>query len=282
MISTQLILRISFWGSIILIPIGIAGALLNIVIFLGIKTCRHSPMAVYIVSQAIADICTLSMILIRTASLLALSASSISCKLLVYSGELTICMSMNFLCLAAVDRWACTSQSTVIRRFSSITISRRLSAFCYFFWSLVHIPYLVYLDLVPPAYRCAFTNELFAYFSTYFFASIFTILLPLLTLVVFSLLTYRNIVRVTSVRQQMGEHRLSTWEHQMTRVMLTQIILCITCALPRGLFVVYSMATSPRSLDSTNITAPFTAVFDRKTDNFRPFTIETDPVFAPY
>ncbi|CAF1156539.1 unnamed protein product [Rotaria sordida] len=39
------------------------------------------------------------------------------------------------------------------------------------------------------------------------------------------LLTYRNIRLVSHIRQQPNRTRMSTWEQQMTRMMLTQTLL---------------------------------------------------------
>ncbi|CAF1179680.1 unnamed protein product [Rotaria sordida] len=158
---------------------------------------------------------------------------------------------MSFLCLSAFDRWACTSQSVRIRQLSSIRVAKRVFPIPFILWSLVNIPVLVYCDLVPPTFACWFTNDLFMRIGTLFLSPILTVLLPLIVLILCGLLTYRNIRRVTHVRQQPNQSRLSNWEQQMTRMMLTQTLLNIFCTLPRAIFVVYTIFTIDESATRT-------------------------------
>ncbi|CAF4680025.1 unnamed protein product [Rotaria sp. Silwood1] len=155
---------------------------------------------------------------------------------------------MSFLCLSAFDRWACTSQSTRIRQLSSIHVARRVFPIPFILWSLVNVPLLVYCDLVPTTLACWFTNDLFMRIGILFLSPILTVLLPLIVLILFGLLTYRNIHRVTHVRQQPNQNRLSNWEQQMTRMMLIQTLLSIFCTLPRAIFVVYTIFTIDESV----------------------------------
>ncbi|CAF1472169.1 unnamed protein product [Rotaria sp. Silwood1] len=162
---------------------------------------------------------------------------------MVFFVQVTTTAAMSFLCLSAFDRWACTSQSARIRQLSSIRVARFFFPIPFILWSLVNSPFLFYCDLVPPMYTCWFTNDLFMRIGTLILTPILTVLLPLVVLVVFGLLTYRNIRLVSHIRQQPNQSRMSTWEQQMTRMMLTQTLLSIICTIPRAMYVVYSIAT---------------------------------------
>ncbi|CAF3328006.1 unnamed protein product [Rotaria socialis] len=81
------------------------------------------------------------------------------------------------------------------------------------------------------------------------------------------LLTYRNVRFIAHVHHQPNHNRLSIWEHQMTRMMLTQTLLSILCTLPRVIFVIYSIATigenTTRNFDQLSIifTADYLSAF---------------------
>ncbi|CAF4963612.1 unnamed protein product, partial [Rotaria sp. Silwood1] len=135
---------------------------------------------------------------------------------MVFFVQVTTTAAMSFLCLSAFDRWACTSQSARIRQLSSIRVARFFFPIPFILWSLVNSPFLFYCDLVPPMYTCWFTNDLFMRIGTLILTPILTVLLPLVVLVVFGLLTYRNIRLVSHIRQQPNQSRMSTWEQQMT------------------------------------------------------------------
>ncbi|CAF4855020.1 unnamed protein product [Rotaria sp. Silwood1] len=231
--------QIGFWGLIIVFSIGVPGALANVILFVGVKTFRQSPLAYYVVGQSLADVNVLLIEFLQIIPSVSVSTSSIACKLMVFFVQATACAAMNFLCLSAFDRWACTSQSARIRQLSSPHVARRLFLLPFILWSLVNIPFLIYFDLVPPTFRCLYTNDLFMRIGILVLSPIFTALLPLIVLIMFGLMTYRNIRLVVHVRQQPNQIRLSNWEHQMTRMMLTQTLdfeILLQAALNRDMW----------------------------------------------
>ncbi|CAF2736213.1 unnamed protein product [Rotaria sp. Silwood2] len=150
---------------------------------------------------------------------------------------------MSFLCLAAFDRWACTSQSARIRQLSSTYVSLWLFPIPFIFWSLFNLPCLIYMDLISPTFTCWFTNDLFEKVTSYFLGPIVPIILPLIILSIFGILTYRHICLLKQVRQQPVQTRTHMWEQQMTRMMFAQTVSCIICTLPRAIYIIYSIAT---------------------------------------
>lgn len=247
----EVALHIRFWFPIILFSVGAPAACINAIIFISIKTFRRSPSVYYVVGQSLADINVLLIVLLQTIPSTSISVSSISCKLMVFFSQMTVSVAMSFLCLSAFDRWACTSQSARIRQMSSIRVARRLFPIPFIFWSLVNVPFLIYCDLVPPTYRCWPTNDLFMRIGVIILSPVLTAFLPLFVLILFGLLTYRNIRRVIYVRQRPIQNRAITWEHQMTRMMLTQTLISIFCTFPRVIFNIYSIATSRETTTKT-------------------------------
>lgn len=240
-------LNIKFWGPIVLFSIGVPGACLNALLFITIKTFRQSPSAFYVIGQSFADIGVLLLVLFQLIPSASVSASPIACKLTTFSVQVTSSAAMNFLCLAAFDRWACTSQSARIRQWSSIQVARSIFLMPFIIWSLVNIPFLIYVDIIPILNICWFTNDLFMRLGTLVLSPVLTTFLPLLLLIFFVSLTFLNIHFVKRIRQQPNQTHMSSWEQQMTRMMLTQTLLSIFCTIPRAIFIIYSIATVDQS-----------------------------------
>ena len=59
-------IQLAFWGPIVLFIIGVPSAILNVIIFIGVKTFRQSPSSYYIVSQSLFDFGALSILLLKT------------------------------------------------------------------------------------------------------------------------------------------------------------------------------------------------------------------------
>ncbi|CAF1266203.1 unnamed protein product [Adineta steineri] len=237
--------QLSFWGPIVFFCIGVPAALFNIIIFIGFKTFRKSPSAYYVVGQSLLDVSVLLLVLLPVISSVSTSVSSTVCKLGLFLAQVTVSGAMSFLCLTAFDRWACTSRSARVRRLNSNHIARYLVLFTFLFWSLVNIPYLIFCDLIPPTYVCFSTNDVFTKIVFYFLAPIFSTVFPLLVLIIFIVLTHRNIRLIAHIhdQQQPVRTRSSMWEQQMTRMMVAQTILSIFCTLPRAIFYTYSAIT---------------------------------------
>ncbi|CAF3760627.1 unnamed protein product [Rotaria sp. Silwood1] len=253
----QAALQLSYYGPIVLFSIGTPAALLNAIIFMGIKTLRQSSTSYYVLGQSLADMSVLLAVLLQAIPSTSMFASSITCKLSMFFLQSTSCLAMNFLCLAAFDRWVCTSQLVRIRQWSSCRIARRLFPLPFLIWPLVNIPFLIYCDLVSPTYTCWFTSRLFEQIANYFLDPMLAFVFPLCILIAFGLLTCRNIRRVTHIRQQPTQTHSPMWEQQMTRMIVTQTLCSIICALPRAMFVMYMAATvegdAKKSFDQISI-----------------------------
>ncbi|CAF1395499.1 unnamed protein product [Adineta steineri] len=237
--------KLSFWGPVTLFALGIPGALINGILFIGIKTFRQSPSSYYVVGQSLFDIVALLILFLQIFPSLPLMSSGTSCRLMVFFTEVTVPCAMSFLCLAAFDRWACTSRSARIRQLSSKNIARCLFPMPFLFWSCVNAPYLIFVDYVPQLFSCWFTNDLFQQIATYFLTPFMVALLPLIILVIFGILTHRNIrlIKHMHIQQNQARNRLSQWEQQMTRMMIAQTCISIICILPQLVVFLYTVAT---------------------------------------
>ncbi|CAF3680704.1 unnamed protein product [Rotaria sp. Silwood1] len=241
----QAVIQLSFWGPIILFTIGVPSVILNAIIFIGVKTFRQSPSSYYIVTQSLFDFGSLLLVFLQIFPSTLINRSSISCKLTIFFSRIVAPCALSFLGLAAFDRWACTSRSARIRQLSSIRTAHCIVSITVIFWSLVSIPYLIFYDLIPPTYTCGFTNDLFQKITNFFLAPILGAIFPLIILIIFGILTYRNLHLMTTIndQQQSIPTRLSMWERQITRMMIIQTVLNVSCTLPHCIFLIYTIAT---------------------------------------
>jgi len=101
-----------------------------------------------------------------------------------------------------------------------------LSFLCPFiFWSLINIPFLLYIDLIPSTLACWFTNDHFAQVTCYFLVPFLYTIFPLIVL-----LTYQNIRSITHFQWQQVEFRQRKWEKLMRRMIIIQTVFSILCS----------------------------------------------------
>ena len=238
--------ELAFWGPIILFCIGVPAALFNVILFIRVKKFRQSPTAYYVVGQSVFNIASLLLILLQSIPSTSTTTSSISCKLLIFVSQVIASTAMSFLCFVAFDRWACTSRSARIRQLSSIYVARRLCAIGPLIWSLISIPDLIFADLIPPIYSCGFTNQRFGQLITFFVYPFVSVILPLIILILFSILTYRNMRTIITQKNVQQNHARTGWsalEQQITQMMIVQTLLSVVCTAPRAILVIYVAST---------------------------------------
>lgn len=244
----DIVIQMSFWNPIILFFIGIPSSIFNIIIFLNKNKFRQSPICYYIIGQSISDISTLLILLLQIIPSTSVSISSLSCKLTYFFSQTTVPCAMTFLCLTAFDRWASTSSSVYLRHLSSIRIARFLFPCPFIFWSFINISFLIYSDLIPPTYTCWFTNNSFAVIVSYFLAPFLYTIFPLIILIIFAILTFRNIHSITYFRRQHGQNRQLKWEILLTKMIIIQTSFSICCTVPRAIFLLYWLSTMLKNL----------------------------------
>lgn len=60
----QVAVQLAYRGPIVLFSIGVPSALFNIIIFIGMKSFRKSPVTYYVIDQSIADVGALLIVLL--------------------------------------------------------------------------------------------------------------------------------------------------------------------------------------------------------------------------
>jgi hypothetical protein len=146
------------------------------------------------------------------------NTSRIYCKLRIFLTWTLPCISTSYLVLAALDRCLSTSENARFRSFSRIGVARRLTIFPIIIYSLTTSHQFYYYDLRP---KCAPQLGGYSIFLSVY-SIVWTSLIPQGLLLVFGLMTYRN-VRLSRKRLNNSEQRNRTDIH-LIKMTLVQVI----------------------------------------------------------
>lgn len=243
--------------------LGILGNLLNLMVFLR-RNMRSNACAQYFISMSITElILFVGFFMIRmlpyiTGYDLTQTVPGF-CKIRVYFYVFTLGLIRQFLCLISIDRWVVTTRRAVIRKFSSPNIVRWLIAGNTLFW-LLYSSHAAIGYQISPTRGCTFLFNA-DYASFYAQQSIVSSIIPFMVMVVFSILTLRNVhgfqrinanaqtsERVTGTAliliQNMNRHR---HEMQLIKLSVLQVIVYILLNMTLTIYPLYSVLTNSQT-----------------------------------
>jgi hypothetical protein len=224
-----------------LLIVGTMGNVLNVYIFASVRTYRTTPYTFYFLAGLTHDIGQLligftTRIISAGYGIDPTLTSTVWCKLRLSFVNVFATVSLTCASLAVVDQFLATSRNARIRQWSKIEIAYRVVICVLIIGWLVGIPWIIYLDISPYSGLCVFTNANFAIFlpinSLVFFSTI-----PVLVMVTFGCLAYRNIRQTTVLNQQRADR-------QLTRMICMQVILIAISEIPYGIYNAYSLGTA--------------------------------------
>ena len=146
--------QISIYGGFIIFFTGIIGGLLNIIVFLSLRTFRENSCAFYLIIMSFVNIGNLitgllSRIIISGFRIDLTLTSSFYCKFRWYCLQFCVLSSFTFTCLAAIDQYMGTAVHVRWRQWSNIKIAHRLTIITMIIWFLHGFLYIIYFDLIP-------------------------------------------------------------------------------------------------------------------------------------
>lgn len=226
-IELEYILRlvVGIFGLIILI-FGLLGNLLNIIIFISLNSYKENACSLYILCRSIFDILILifglgTRILSETFQIDLTSENNIWCKLRVPIIYINTLNSYTFLCLQSIDAYFVTSLTSSLRQISNIRRARYFIIIFFFFWTFEEIPYLFFQELVKNSVgnsgTCLTINSIYGKYRTYFIYLFLTTIVPIILIILFDILTYRNL-HIHLIEKQ--NRLLSILTRQMTKMTL--------------------------------------------------------------
>jgi hypothetical protein len=234
-LASQIVLA---YGVLALIGFGTFGNLLNILVFIRIKSLGQMPNSVFLLASFIGNLAQLWTTRFSRAVLILngidlLKGSIFYCEIRWLLGRASSSIAMTSLCLASIDRFLVTSRNIRFHHVFTVKRARLIVIIMTLFFLIPLIPDIVYY-LAP---SCTSPEAPFEYkqYTTYF-NLILTNLVPVPVLVLFGILTWRNL-HTARLGQQ---NRL---EAQVNRMILAELIMVCFTSLPNIISTIYSMAT---------------------------------------
>jgi hypothetical protein len=197
--------QVSIYVGFVVTVGGLIGNILNIVIFVSLKTFRRTSCGFYLtIASAVSLVdlfsAVLSRVLISGYQIDLTITSPVICKLRLYIVINSAPFWFTCLCFAAIDQVA--SLTDRWRHFNNIVVARRLVIVALVLWCLHGIPGILYFNIILlPTNRqpiCGITNPTFQVYSTRFYFPILLGCLPLVIRVTFGLLAFLRVRSLAS------------------------------------------------------------------------------------
>ena len=239
---------------------GVLGGLLNIVVFLSLRTFRQSPCAFFLTVMSIVNIgqlltSLLSRILISGYNMDLTEKSVSFCKFRTYCLQVCTLISYSCMCLATVDQFLATSLRP---RWQSWFTLKRAYLWCTVFivvWMLHGVPALILYTPVLSAKtgktNCATSNALFQRYLRYVYTLTLAGILPITITVLFGSLAYYNVRQIPYRAVPLVRRGL---DKQLTSMVLIQVLYNFTVIVPYVCLIFISYTTNV-TIDSPNYTA---------------------------
>ncbi|CAF1074259.1 unnamed protein product [Rotaria sp. Silwood1] len=226
-----------YFGLVILVG-GLIGNLLNILVFLSLKTFRENSCAFYLTTMSLLNIGQLlSGVLPGIVNVwFAINwsdASFIYCKFRAYCFQICSLTSFTCMCIATIDQFLVTWANPRWQRYCNIQFAYRFFIISFFIWILHGIPTLVYqthiTSILTGTKSCVITNSIFEKYYNYGFVLVLTSSLPVFVTALFGSLAYRN-VRLLAYRTVPLVQR--ALDKQLTLIVLVQVVFNFCVIVP--------------------------------------------------
>lgn len=173
---------------------GFFGNLANVIAFYH-ASLRVNGCSCYFIGVSIVNFlvlmagCLSRLILIYSGS--TITSISLFCKIRTYLIFTGYVLSRHFLCVISIDRWMVTSRKVYFRHRSNPRIARRVIAISTIIWFLINLFILIGFEMERSG--CVPKSNTF-YLPMYTVINLLATLIPFILLILFSILTMRNIL----------------------------------------------------------------------------------------
>jgi hypothetical protein len=218
-----------FLGIPILIA-GLIGGVLNVIVFLSLKTFRQNSCTFFLTIMSFVNIGQLltgflSRIMISGFNLNWTENSVAYCKFRYYCLQVCALTSYTCMCLATIDQYLATSLRRRWQQFFNIKRAYLFSLLFSIIWLLHSIPTLIYyspiISSATGSVSCSITNSIYQKYNSYGFNLILTGILPLLITVLFGCMAYWNVRQIPYRTVPLVRREL---DKQLTSMVLIQVV----------------------------------------------------------
>jgi hypothetical protein len=240
--------QITIYSGFFLLLVGLIGNGMNIWIFSRARIYRRISCSFFFLVGSIDN--TLNLLINLTTRIMIggygidfTSTSSFWCKTRPFLADTLNLISFTCSCLAVGDQFLVTSRNASLRRCSNIKWAQRIVFVMIIAWCLHGIPYFLYFHISPISNTCVNTNAIYSIYLT-IDVFVFLCIAPVLFMIVFGYLAYRNI-RLTEVLA--GEHA----DRQLIRMTQIQVMLVMISVVPYLILSIYNVITTGVAKDAS-------------------------------
>ncbi|CAF4197297.1 unnamed protein product [Rotaria sp. Silwood2] len=231
-------LLISIYVGLIILIGGLIGNLLNMLVFLSLKTFRENSCAFYLTTMSFLNIGQLlTGVLPRVMNAwFAIDwpdGSLIYCKFRAYCFQVCSLTSFTCMCIATIDQFLATYSNPRWQRYCNIKFAYRFFTISFLIWILHGIPTLIYqthtTSTLTGVTHCDISDGTFQKYYNYGFVLVLTSTLPVVVTAVLGSLAYRN-VRLLAYRTVPFVQR--ELDKQLTVMVLVQVAFNFCVIVP--------------------------------------------------
>ena len=230
------------------IAFGTFGNLFNILIFTR-RALRTNPTSLYFLIGSINNcfviyVALLTRYLATSWNLDPSATNTILCKLRIFFVYTQTSLVLWLIVLASIDRFLSSSHKATFRRFSSLSMARKIIVCTIVLLFLIHIHILVFYKsgLDDNAIVCSIFSNAYNIFFNFFFL-IISCILPIVFMCVFGILTILNVhkshIRVAPQINNAQNTRLRSNDRQMIRMLLFQVVITTLISAPFSVMNTY-------------------------------------------
>jgi hypothetical protein len=244
--AVETINNVSRWLNYVLaipmITLGIIGAVLTIIVFMGQRSFRHNSTITYLLAGAIITAIHLPSIYLQSILvdgfyLGLFNTNEIACRERNYLFYVTTVAAVSFPCWAAFDQYASTSREASFRnRWSSMRTVRLAIIGTILFWSIIYFPMIFLSTSINNV--CIIIDGPYKIFHSYILTPIVFIVGP------FSLITGFTLGTIQNLRSMILSKRQNRLAKQVRRMLIPQLIILAICGIPFGIESIYEDITS--------------------------------------
>ncbi|CAF1364762.1 unnamed protein product [Adineta ricciae] len=228
---------------------GLIGGPLVIIVFLSLRTFRQSSCAFYLTIMSVVNCSQLftglfSYIMLYGFSIDWSNLSLSYCKCRLFFVQSNSLISFTCLCLATIDQFLATCSHPRWHQYNNITFARYMVVGTVIFWISHGIPFILYynhtLSSVTNTPICMITNAIFHQYFYSFYLPVLTSILPITIMIIFGVLSYRNIQRIAHRAIPLVRREL---DKQLTVMVLVQVFCTVLALTPQLIYSYYSLIT---------------------------------------
>ncbi len=231
MISITYIITV-YIGYLVIIT-GLFGSVIDILVFTQLKLFRRNQSAFYLTVAAIVESCQL--IFATTTRTITTESgydptqtSIVWCKLRAYLIQFGSTVLPITICFSAIDQYLSTSYHNRLREISTFKLAQSLIGILIILAGSYSVSFAVFQEIRPKS-GCGTYNPSFNYFYSFVHLCLVIGIVPIVVSTLFSLLSYRNVRRITRRQIPIVRRRL---DHQLTAMILVRVALFVITTLP--------------------------------------------------